>query len=236
MADSSIAVTPGSGANVDTRTVTGGDHRQVVCVGAENTTGVASVLAASTAAVAADLPLAVALHPTSPTPLPTLTKATQGTTGVSVQPLRDAGRVSLAYNNSGQNALATGAEYLLMLSRSADGGTVTNANTFVVTAGKRFRITNWMVMATGHATATTAQVTFRMRYNAAGAVTTTSNVLWEIRLIIPNTSLWTEQVNMPLPDGWEIAGGATVNWGLSYSATYVTNAPMLQTMIMGFEY
>ena len=35
MADSAVAVTPGSGANVDTRTQTGGDHRQVVVVGDE---------------------------------------------------------------------------------------------------------------------------------------------------------------------------------------------------------
>jgi hypothetical protein len=33
MADGSVAVTPGSGANIDTRTVTGGDHRQVVVPG-----------------------------------------------------------------------------------------------------------------------------------------------------------------------------------------------------------
>ena len=33
MADSAIAVTPGSGVNVDTRTQSNGDHRQVICVG-----------------------------------------------------------------------------------------------------------------------------------------------------------------------------------------------------------
>ena len=43
MADSSIAVTPGSGANVDTRTVTGGDHQQVVAIGNGVDSNVATV-------------------------------------------------------------------------------------------------------------------------------------------------------------------------------------------------
>lgn len=43
MADSSIEVTPGSGAEVDTRTQPGGDHRQVVVVGDPVTTATAQV-------------------------------------------------------------------------------------------------------------------------------------------------------------------------------------------------
>ncbi len=43
MADSSIPITPGSGANVDTRTTPGGDHREVVVVGDPTADNVAKV-------------------------------------------------------------------------------------------------------------------------------------------------------------------------------------------------
>lgn len=43
MADSNIAVTPGSGANVDTRTEPGGDHRQVIVIGDPATADTAKV-------------------------------------------------------------------------------------------------------------------------------------------------------------------------------------------------
>lgn len=49
MADSSVAVTPGTGANVDTRTTTTGEHRQVVVLGDPDTdAATASVVDIST--------------------------------------------------------------------------------------------------------------------------------------------------------------------------------------------
>lgn len=43
MADSSIAITPGAGASIDTRTNPGGDHRQVIVVGDPSADAVAGV-------------------------------------------------------------------------------------------------------------------------------------------------------------------------------------------------
>lgn len=47
MADSSIAITPGAGSNVDTRTNAGGDHRQVVVLGDPSATDGVAVVQAS---------------------------------------------------------------------------------------------------------------------------------------------------------------------------------------------
>lgn len=67
MADTAVAVTAGSGTNIDTRTeATNGNHRQVVVIGDPSlNAGVATVLPASTAPQATDLPLVVAIHPSS---------------------------------------------------------------------------------------------------------------------------------------------------------------------------
>jgi|SRR6185503_20091669 len=67
MADTAVAITAGSGTNVDTRTEgTNGNHRQVIVVGDPSTNdSVAAVKAASTAPVAADPALVVAISPNS---------------------------------------------------------------------------------------------------------------------------------------------------------------------------
>jgi hypothetical protein len=67
MADTAVAITAGSGTNVDTRTEgTNGNHRQVIVVGDPATNdSVAAVKAASTAPVAADPALVVSISPNS---------------------------------------------------------------------------------------------------------------------------------------------------------------------------
>lgn len=67
MADTAVAITAGSGTNIDTRTeATNGNHRQVIVVGDPSTnTSVAAVTAASTAPVATDPALVVAISPNS---------------------------------------------------------------------------------------------------------------------------------------------------------------------------
>lgn len=65
MADTAVAVTAGTGTNIDTRTeATNGNHRQVIVIGDPATNAnVAAVTAASTAPVATDPALVVALSP-----------------------------------------------------------------------------------------------------------------------------------------------------------------------------
>ena len=67
MADTAIAITAGAGTNIDTRTEsTNSNHRQVIVVGdPTSNTGVAAVKDASTAPVATDPALVVAISPNS---------------------------------------------------------------------------------------------------------------------------------------------------------------------------
>lgn len=65
MADTAVAITAGSGTNIDTRTEgTNGNHRQVIVIGDPATNNsVAAVMAASTAPAATDPALVVAISP-----------------------------------------------------------------------------------------------------------------------------------------------------------------------------
>jgi hypothetical protein len=67
MADTAVAITAGAGTNIDTRTEsTNSNHRQVIVVGdPSSNTGVAAVKDASTAPLATDPALVVAISPNS---------------------------------------------------------------------------------------------------------------------------------------------------------------------------
>lgn len=75
MADSSVTVTPGTGAAIDTRTTTGGDHRQVMVLGDPDTdAAIASIVDISTIAGAS---AEVATNPLSGDALNVNTNAVQ---------------------------------------------------------------------------------------------------------------------------------------------------------------
>lgn len=59
MADSSLAVTPGAGANVDTRTTSNGDHREVVVLGAPAADDTLSTTTPSTGRTILDVNMAI---------------------------------------------------------------------------------------------------------------------------------------------------------------------------------
>lgn len=90
MADSNVAVTPGSGANVDTRTAPDGDHRQVIVIGDPAT--------ADTAKVSTGGGLMIQGLTYTPTAVVVTVGAT-GTTGTV--DVTNAGNVTFAIANSG---------------------------------------------------------------------------------------------------------------------------------------
>lgn len=207
----------------------------------------ATVKAASSAVATADSPLAVGLHPASPLPAgtnaigtvsaPTLTKGTQGATGFSSQNLKDAGRTAIALFANGAAAGATGVETILTLTKSVGTAATGAASSFVVTSGKRFRIQTIVVGVRGHPTATAQTTTFSLRINTAGAVTTTSTpVLLQMRCYTPATANAQDRQIIAVPDGYEIAGDGTLQFGVTVNSTFVTNAPTLDVSIIGFEY
>jgi hypothetical protein len=168
---------------------------------------------------------------------PTLTKGTQGGTGLSVQDLKDAGRTAKRYYAVAAAAGATTTETAITLTHSSQDSATTTGTSFTPTNGKTFRITAIVFATRGNATATVQTTTFNLRMNTAGAVTTTSTpVLLSVRSATPATASAWDRFVVEIPDGIEISGDGTKQWGVTAAATYVTNAPTWDVTIIGFEY
>jgi len=168
---------------------------------------------------------------------PSLTKGTQNTVGITTQDLKDAGRTALSFYAVAAAAGATGVETAITLTKSAGTAATTSAASFVITSGKTFHITNISVATRGNATATAQTTTFNLRVNTGGAVTTTSTpVIFSARSATPATASAWDRYILPIPDGLEIAGNGTVQFGITANSTFVTNAPTWDVNIIGFEY
>src|SRR4051812_26970549 len=86
------------------------------------------------------------------------------------------GRTEVQFYATNAAAGATTVETAITLSKASGTAAVSTAASFVITSGKRFRITSITFAARGHATATAQITTFSLRINTAGAVVTTSTV------------------------------------------------------------
>jgi hypothetical protein len=202
-------------------------------------TNTAAVKAASTAAAATDPALVVAVSPnnTVATTAPTVTKGTQGANGWTVQELKDAGRTAIMFYATGVASGTTTTETAITLNKSAGTGATSSAVSFVITSGKTFRITSIIFGSRGNATATAQITKFSLRLNTGGAVTTTSApVLLAAQVATPATSSAYDRISVEIPDGYEIAGNGTIQFGLTANATFVTNAPTWDALIVGYEY
>ncbi|MDQ3024567.1 MAG: hypothetical protein M3R04_09335 [bacterium] len=167
---------------------------------------------------------------------PTLTKGTQGSTGFSVQRIQDAGRTAISLWATGVTAGTTATEALVTFTRSTvAGAATTSANTFVITSGKTFRITA-IVVAARNMAATVATTLFTLRINTAGAVATTSPAAISLRCATAATINFIDRVDFEPPDGIEIAGNGTIQFGLSVNPVWTTTASQYDVNITGYEY
>lgn len=168
---------------------------------------------------------------------PTLTKGTQGSTGYSVQDLKDSGRTALIFYATNVAAGLTTVETAISLTKASGTSATSSAASFVVTNGKRFRITNITVATRGNAVATTQSTIFNLRVNTAGAVTTSSTpIVLSVRSASPATASAYDRFTLEIPDGYEISGDGTLQFGLTAAATYVTTGPTWDATIVGYEY
>jgi hypothetical protein len=196
-----------------------------------------TIKAASTAAAAGDTALVVSLSPNSPVVQATLTKGTQGSTGVSTQDLKDSGRVNLQFHATAVASGTTTTETAITLTKAADTGATSSAASFVITSGKRFRITSITFASLGNATATAQNTVFKLRINTAGAVTTASTpIVLQVRTATAAVASAYDRFYVPIPDGMEFLGNGTIQFGVTAAATFTTNAPTWDVCITGFEY
>jgi hypothetical protein len=104
---------------------------------------------------------------------PTLTKGSQGATGISTQDLKDAGRVMKCF--TGTFTAAT-SEAMVTLTPVADGVAGSTGTTFAVTTAKRLRIVS-MTVTTRNAGAAVQGVVCNLRMNPSGAAIVSSPLL-----------------------------------------------------------
>lgn len=148
------------------------------------------------------------------------------------------GRTQMGWWANAVTAGTTATEAMVTLTRSPSPGAATGTGTsWTPTSGKRFRINSIMVATRGHSTATAHTMIFTLRVNTGGAAVTTSNAIWTGYTGAGATSLaWDRTDPFLYPEGIEIVGDGTLQWGLSVFPTYTTNAPTYYAAISGFEY
>jgi hypothetical protein len=164
-------------------------------------------------------------------------KASQPLYAMPIQQMHNSGRTHVNYFAVAAAAGATTIETAITLTKSSGTAATTTGTSFVIPAGKRFRITALSVATRGNATATIQTTTFNLRINTGGAVTTTSTpILLSARSATPATASAWDRVMIPIPDGFEIAGDGVLQFGITAAATFTTNAPTWDVTIIGFEY
>lgn len=176
-----------------------------------------------------------------------LTKGTQGSNGLTVQDLKDSGRVGVFWTVE-QFVAAQTADTLLTVTESRDGAATTTFTTKVITSGKRMRLQSCFLCyeINGTTVATLRPFYVRIRINTAGAVTTSSPLVAEVG-VVPDVVYTTAAVTLGggavaaynFPDGFEFLGDGTKQIGISAASPgYVitTTLPKLTMSIVGFEY
>lgn len=131
----------------------------------------------------------------------------------------------------------SGTETLLTLAHERFPAAAVNATSYLVPAGRRLRIQNMVFTQVGNSTAAAATSIFRIRYNPAGAVTTTSApILLPARLASPSQATSFQQLPVPIPEGFDITGDGVGQFGITVTTTWTLNAPTVDVLIVGYEY
>lgn len=169
---------------------------------------------------------------------PTLTKGTQGATGVSTQDLKDAGRTLVTLTAERVTPILT-TDTIISFSKLV-GDTVTAAQTtYAVTSGKTLRLQGMHIALTPTST-TLGLLQVRLRTLSSGACTVAAGLkvaVWEVGN--PGTATQvanaaSQHLDMIFPDGLEFSG-ATRN--ICLSANVLGAASQAVTIsLFGYEY
>jgi hypothetical protein len=158
----------------------------------------------------------------------TLTKGTQGANGLSVQDLKDAGRVIKVFSASFS---ATTSEALVTLTPITDGTAGSTGTSFAVTAGKRFRV-QALLLSIKNAAAAIQGGIVNLRMSASGAVTTSSPLVTTVgaSTLAATANLCNGNEAM-IPDGLEFSG--TMQFGVSQVGIAAAG---YNVTLVGYEY
>lgn len=176
--------------------------------------------------------------PVNITTVPTLTKGTQGATGLSIQELKDSGRTIVTLTAERVVPVLTTDTIVTFIKLVGD--TVTTAQTtYQVTSGKTLRLQSLSISLTPSST-TLGLIQVRLRTLSSGACIVATGLkvgVWEIG----NPGTATQVVNaantredIVFPDGMEFSG-ATRNICISMNALAAA-AQVVTITLIGYEY
>jgi hypothetical protein len=196
-----------TGAAADA-TLTGGTAKAINRGGAKGATTAADVTSTAQGADHQSLDVQLyhgtaAIDPRAITP-PTLTKGTQGATGLSVQSLKDAGRSVLNFYMAAPVATAATDTAQSLTAFSGSGTVAATLTPAVIAAGKTYRIQGLSFVYQAGSAA--GSVTFTLRMNTSGTASATAPALgtWTVGAVAAGFGV----LNVALPDGLEIPAAA----------------------------
>lgn len=138
------------------------------------------------------------------------------------------------YTNTSQTPSASSAEDLITFNFAQGTAAPTSGTSFVIPNGQTLRITSLTIEARGNNTATAQTSAFSLRVNTAGAITTGSTVMYRARVATPATANAVDRITITFPQGLDIVGDGTVEFGMTARSTYATNAPTWFVHANGF--
>ena len=207
-------------------------------------TNTGAVKAASTAAVAADPALVVAVSPNNTVGItvPTLTKGTQGATGLSVQSLIDAGRNTRIFMLDAFTAAPVVEAVQSVVQWYGNAAVAATTQPAVVPTGKTLRLTGYKIMYQSLATVGCAVV--RVRANTAGLGVLASPLVYSFEAgsgAGATTTAMTGGMTVEtgsFPDGLELPAGTGVAFSMAgYGPTgTLTLEGTTRFAVYGFEY
>lgn len=130
---------------------------------------------------------------------------------------------------------ASGVDTMLTLNRVVHGREFDTSTSFLIPAGKKYRFTNFLVSQVGNSSTSSARTTFQLRFSPTGPVTTASPVMMSTRIATVAQSGDYNNIVLPIPEGFEVAGDGQVQFGMSVNSTF-SAAPTVDVLWVGYEY
>lgn len=125
---------------------------------------------------------------------------------------------------------------MVTLTKSSGTAATTTGTSFVVTSGKKFRITHISLSLRNASAATSPTAIFNFRVNTGGAAIASSTpIILAARCATPAVALEFDRNSIPLGEGMEILGDGTLQFGVSCLASFA-NQPTIDVLIIGYEY
>jgi hypothetical protein len=165
---------------------------------------------------------------TQPVSVPSITKGTQGSTGITVQNLKDAGRTAVTFFLDDISGSLT--EVLATMSITKGAVAQTPATSYTVTAGKTLRLSS--INLSVRSSTNAAQMSKIRIRTAASGITATSPVI--LNFIGEAPAAATQSQSVGFEDGYEVAGGTQI--AISHIENITPASTQLTVCLVGYEY